>query len=159
MLTTQLQQLCGREVSIRFLQGSAAKEQGFRRRVLILCGAIPLVYAESLIPSATLCRFSWLRDLGNRPLGTSMAEQGELSRDRYEFARLESSCHLYQRAYLSMPAYVIERGGFTADSLPDLRARRFRLRLDSHPVDITEVFLPGVESVNREVNQSATSQP
>ena len=136
LLTRELERLVGGVISIKQFQMLEIREGDHLRQVTIKCGAEPLVYAETLIPSKTISHHPWLIDLGDRPLGAAMGEWGSLSRGEYQYCRLAGSDHLYQRA--------IACSGLNSHVNVDLWARRYSLSLDSCDVQITEVFLPAV---------------
>lgn len=138
LLTVALEQVFGDEISIQLLPGSAPGRGDRLRCAIIKCGIKPMVYAETLMPWKTLCRHSWLVDLGAQPLGARMSEYGNVLRSAYAYCQLAPSDHIYQR--------VIENTGTCFDACANLWARRYSLSLDSHAVRITEVFLPTVET-------------
>lgn len=138
LLTEALQQRFESNIFIRLLQESDTPEGSYLRRVIIMCGAMPLVYAESLIPSQTLLHHSWLTKLGDRSLGASLAEHGMVTRGDYEYRPLTASDHIYQRA--------VQSAGVDDQEGADLWARRFTLSLDSCDIQVTEVFLPMIDA-------------
>ncbi|MGH7337762.1 MAG: chorismate--pyruvate lyase family protein, partial [Myxococcota bacterium] len=64
--------------------GSAA----FVREIELTCDGRPWVYAQTVIPQATLARHPWLALLGRSALGERLAELPDLRRGPIEFARL-----------------------------------------------------------------------
>lgn len=89
-----------------------------------------LVFAQTLVPGATLAREPWLAGLGDDALGPRLARMGGAEREPLEFARLEPVHALFARAWRR------------AAAPPCLWARRARYRLAGGPLIVQEVFLP-----------------
>jgi len=138
LLTEALQAYFGSEISVRLCQQSTTDQKQYLRRVLLVCGAAPLVYAETLIHSKTLCRYPWLTDLGTHPLGASMSVHGELTRSDFEYRWLPPADEFHVRA--------LEHAGVAGTVRRGLWARRSNLALHQPGVQITEVFLPTLAS-------------
>jgi chorismate lyase len=91
------------------------------------------VYAQSLIPDATLDQFPWLAELGTSPIGQVMAGISGVERRPYEFVRVPASHPLGRRAL----EWIEERPEW-------LWARRALWRLRGLPVLVQEIFCPGI---------------
>jgi chorismate--pyruvate lyase len=107
--------------------GSAA----FVREIELTCDDRPWVFAQTLVPQATLLRQTWLATLGRAALGERLAAVPGIERGPLEFARLVDSNHLYQRA-------LRERQGGPAA----LWARRSWFAIEGDRLLVQEVFLP-----------------
>lgn len=104
----------------------------FVREIELGCGDEAIVFAQTLVPAATLAAEPWLAELGEEALGPRLARTGHARRDPLEFARLEPRQALFHRAWRS------------AGALPAaLWARRARYWLGGHGLVVQEVFLPG----------------
>lgn len=105
----------------------------FVREVELTCDGAARVFAQTLVPAATLAAEPWLALLGNDPLGPRLASLGGALRDPLEFARLGPADPLFTRACHGLAAPPAA-----------LWARRARYRLATHCLIVQEVFLPGV---------------
>jgi chorismate--pyruvate lyase len=105
----------------------------FVREVELTCDGAARVFAQTLVPAATLAAEPWLALLGNDPLGPRLALLGGALRDPLEFTLLGPEDALFARACRAVP--VAPEG---------LWARRARYRLATHCLIVQEVFLPGV---------------
>jgi chorismate--pyruvate lyase len=105
----------------------------FVREVELTCDGAARVFAQTLVPAATLVAEPWLALLGNDPLGPRLAMLGGALRDPLEFTLLRPDDALFARACRETP--VPPEG---------LWARRARYRLATHCLIVQEVFLPGV---------------
>jgi chorismate--pyruvate lyase len=107
----------------------------FVREIELTCDGRPWVFAQSLIPQATLARQRWLATLGRAALGERLAAVEGLERGPLEYARLAAGDRLYQRAL---------RGRHDA---PDsLWARRSWFAIGGDRLLVQEVFLPEAHS-------------
>lgn len=104
----------------------------FFREIELTCDDTPVVFAQTLVPDATLAAEPWLALLGKDALGPRLASMGGAIRDPLEFARLTPSDLLFERA----------THGLTGPTT-FLWARRARYRLATHCLIVQEVFLPG----------------
>jgi chorismate--pyruvate lyase len=105
----------------------------FVREIELTCDDRPQVFAQTLVPSATLTAQPWLAQLGDTALGPRLASLGGALRDPLEYARLSPGEPLCGRAlHDSDPGRV------------GLWARRARYRLGPHCLVVQEVFLPEV---------------
>jgi chorismate--pyruvate lyase len=105
----------------------------FVREVELTCDGAARVFAQTLVPAATLAAEPWLALLGNDPLGPRLATLGGALRDPLEFAELGPGDGLFARACRE-----------TRFPPRSLWARRARYRLATHCLIVQEVFLPGV---------------
>jgi chorismate--pyruvate lyase len=109
----------------------ASGNVAFVREIELTCDGRPWVFAQTLIPPATLARQRWLSSLGRAALGERLAAVPGLERGPLEFARLVAGDRLYQRA-------LRER----ADPPASLWARRSWFAVAGDRLLVQEVFLP-----------------
>lgn len=103
----------------------------FIREIELTCASVARVFAQTLVPAATLAAEPWLAALGNDALGPRLASLGGALREPLEFARLSPGNPLFHRALRA------------ATTTPDaVWARRARYRLATHCLIVQEVFLP-----------------
>lgn len=112
----------------------AQKQLVLLREVQLIDGAVPVVFAHSILPHKSLSG-AWLglRRLGNKPLGATLFSNPKVKRTTLMFRKL--SCHqsLYRRATTH------------CETKPTtLWARRSVFILSSARILVTEVFLPGI---------------
>lgn len=110
---------------------AAAGSAAFLREIELTCDGHPWVFAQTLIPMATLARRRWLSTLGDTPLGERLVAVPGIGRGPLEFARLTPRAALYRRAlrqHASPPA--------------GLWARRSWFAIDGDRLLVQEVFLP-----------------
>ena len=119
--------LAAAESALLQAPGSAA----FVREVELTCDGRPWVFAQSLIPLATLARHGWLSTLGDAALGERLAAVPDIRRGPLEFARLTPGVALFHRALRESPAAPAE-----------LWARRSWFAIDGFRLLVQEVFLP-----------------
>lgn len=103
----------------------------FIREIELTCDGRAWVFAQTLVPAATLSAQPWLGQLGDTALGPKLASLGGALRDPLEYAQLHPADALFGRA---------ARGPGRAPV--DLWARRARYRLGPHCLIVQEVFLP-----------------
>ena len=103
----------------------------FVREIELTCGGRPWVFAQTLVPEATLARQRWLSALGSAALGERLAAVPGIERGPLEFARLAEGHSLFERAL---------RG--RCDPPDALWARRSWFAIDGHRLLVQEVFLP-----------------
>jgi chorismate lyase len=108
-------------------RGNAA----FVREIELTCDGKPWVYAQTLVPQATLDRQRWLSTLGRAALGERLAAVPGLARGPLEFARLVAGDLLYQRALRDR-----------SDPPGLLWARRSWFEIEGDRLLVQEVFLP-----------------
>jgi chorismate lyase len=113
----------------------AAGNAAVVREIELTCDGRPWVFAQTLIPKATLARQPWLASLGSDALGERLASIPSLERGPLEFARLVAGDGLYHRAL---------RG--RGDPPDSLWARRSWFAIDGDRLLVQEVFLPEAHS-------------
>jgi fumarylpyruvate hydrolase len=100
------------------------------REIEFCAAAERLVFAQTVLPEATLARHPWLRELGDSPLGETLRQSDQpLEREPLEYAELAPDHPLAAAA------------GAGAAGQP-LWARRAVYRLGGLPILVQEVFLP-----------------
>jgi chorismate--pyruvate lyase len=119
--------LAAAESALLQAPGNAA----FVREIELTCDGRPWVFAQSLIPLATLARHGWLSRLGDAALGERLAATPGLERGPLEFARLTPGVALFHRAWRH-----------SADLPAALWARRSWFAIDGARLLVQEVFLP-----------------
>ena len=116
LLTERLRACCDGQTGLAIIRQSEAplsaadaevlKASGnaaFVREIELTCDGRPWVFAQTLVPQATLARQQWLSGLGRAALGERLAAIPGLTRGPLEFARLEPGDRLYQRALRERP--------------------------------------------------------
>jgi chorismate--pyruvate lyase len=103
------------------------------REVLLGDGALPLVFAHTVVAGRDLPRWPWLRGLGRRPLGEVLFRHPRVVRLPLRYRRLDARQPLYHAARRAAV--------FGARSLA---ARRSLFVLDGRPLLVTEIFLPAL---------------
>lgn len=101
------------------------------REIELTCDGRPWVFAQTLVPKATLARHGWLGSLGRAALGERLAAIPGIERGPLEFARLTPGDALYYRA-------LRER----RDAPAVLWARRSWFAIGGDRLLVQEVFLP-----------------
>ena len=109
----------------------APRNAAFVREIELTCDGRAWVFAQSLIPLATLARHGWLSTLGDTALGERLAALPGLERGPLEFARLTPGVTLFHRALRQ-----------SADPPAELWARRSCFAIHSDRLLVQEVFLP-----------------
>ena len=109
----------------------ASGNAAFVREIELTCDGRPWVFAQTLIPQATLARQRWLSSLGGAALGERLAAVPGLERGPLEFTRLVAGDRLYQRALRERP-----------DPPATLWARRSWFAIAGDRLLVQEVFLP-----------------
>ena len=109
----------------------ASGTAAFVREIELTCDGRAWVFAQTLIPQATLGRQTWLSALGGAALGERLAAVPGIERGPLEFARLVAGDRLYHRA-------LRER----ADPPASLWARRSWFAIAGDRLLVQEVFLP-----------------
>ena len=103
----------------------------FVREIELTCNGRPWVFAQTLVPQATIARQRWLTTLGRAALGERLAAVPGIERGPLEFARLGPGDRLYRRA-------LRERD----DAPAALWARRSWFAIEGQRLLVQEVFLP-----------------
>jgi fumarylpyruvate hydrolase len=144
LLTARVRALCGAAMVFRRLGElrAAPLPASLRQRLGVADGdcllreiefcaaAGRLVFAQTVLPEATLARHPWLRELGDSPLGESLRQSDQpLEREPLEYAELAPDDPLAAAA------------GAGSAGQP-LWARRAVYRLGGLPILVQEVFLP-----------------
>jgi chorismate--pyruvate lyase len=112
-------------------QLQAAGSAAFVREIELTCDGRPWLFAQTLIPQATLVRHRWLSALGEAALGERLASIPGIVRGPLEFAHLSTPSALYQRALCRR-----------IDPPSALWARRSWFAIDGDRLMVQEVFLP-----------------
>ena len=113
----------------------ASGDAAFVREIELTCDGRPWVFAQTLIPRATLDRHRWLSSLGRAALGERLAAVPGLKRGPLEFSRLVAGDGLYRRALRERP-----------DPPPAHWARRSWFEIAGDRLMVQEVFLPEAHS-------------
>lgn len=114
-------------------------QTGLRREVVLCAGALPLMFAQTLIPDATLEQEPWLSELGTMSLGEALSLLGDVERGEMTFAELPRDNPL-SRAALSVAGVEPPKDGV-------LWARRAWVAVRGKRLLVQEVFLPAVLAV------------
>ena len=81
LLTARLRTSCADGFSLEVLEHSEPVEDTpAKRRIFLRCGRRDCVYAETLIPAATIAAHPWLAVLGDEPLGERLAMEPGVTR-------------------------------------------------------------------------------
>lgn len=114
----------------------AAGTRAYVREVMLMCGDTPMVFAHSVLPMAGL-RGGWngITRLGSRSLGEALFRNPRIARQTLAFRRVRRGHPLHRALAARMPA-VPRR----------LWARRSVFCLNGHPLLVTEVFLPAIDT-------------
>ena len=109
------------------------------REVFLRCGAVPVVFAHSVIRLEGLRgAWRWLGSLGTRPLGAALFSDPRVQRTPLAFRAIGPRHPLFRRATV-----------VPASSLRPLWARRSLFLLEGAPLLVTEIFLPGILELPR----------
>lgn len=103
----------------------------FVREIELVCASVVSVFAQTIVPLATLEAQPWLAELGDDALGRRLARTDGALLESLEFALLPPGDALRARA-------LRER----TETTESLWARRKRYRLGSRLLIVQEVFLP-----------------
>ncbi|MCA1978244.1 MAG: chorismate lyase [Thiobacillus sp.] len=111
--------------------------RAYLREVLLTCGETPLVFAHSVLPLAGL-NGGWngITRLGSRSLGEALFRNPRITRRSLAYRQVRPGHPLHRALASRLPA-VPRR----------LWARRSVFCLNGHPLLVTEVFLPAVETL------------
>ncbi len=113
------------------------RQYGWLRDVSLCCRDVPIVYAHSVLPFASLSgAWAGLRRLGNRPLGAALFADPLVRREALQFKRLDCRHPLYRAAGMLM-----------SQPPSSLWARRSVFALASRRILVTEVFLPAIQLI------------
>lgn len=115
--------------------GELRAQRGLLREVVMSCDGVPWVFAQTLIPKATLDANDWLAHMGEQPLGDALFQRGDVTRSPFAYARITPDASLHGRiAHLLVPGE------------PAPWARRSYFSIGTRRLLINEVFLPGLAS-------------
>ena len=108
--------------------------RAYVREVLLLCDEVPVVFAHSVLPYPSL-RGAWngISRLGSRPLGEALFSDRRIHRQPLSFRNLHPDHPLFHALAQQHPPGVNQ-----------VWARRSLFCLNSHPLLVTEVFLPTI---------------
>jgi chorismate--pyruvate lyase len=150
-LTDRVRALCGAELRVRLVSqawqrplrdeaatlGLALQERALVRQVYLVCGEQAWVFARTVVPGHTLRgKHRRLARLGTRPLGAVLFTDRSVHRHSVEVACLQPWHRLYRdatRCLSPRPAL--------------LWGRRSLFMASGHPLMVTELFLPEIETV------------
>ncbi len=116
------------------LLGMAPGSRAYVREVMLLCNEVPVVFAHSVLPPAGL-RGGWcgITRLGSRSLGEALFSDHRVERQPLAYRRVRRDHPLYRATARQQMV-----------SARSLWARRSVFCLNSHPLLVTEVFLPAI---------------
>ena len=107
------------------------------REVLLACDQVNVVFAHSVLPRTGLRgRWNGITRLGSRPLGEALFDDHRIQRGTLTYLRLGSRHPLFRSASRHHTIHA-----------RTLWARRSVFCLNGHPLMVTEVFLPEIESL------------
>lgn len=135
LLTSRMRRLCADEFRLQVLEDDATLTTDTLRRVMLCCGDLPCIYAETFLPAKTRAAHPWLCELGSESLGEALQARSDVSRGSFEYALLA-------------PAQLPANANVSAGSV--LWARRSVFTVGHESLTVTETFLPGlIECENR----------
>lgn len=119
------------------LLGMAPGTRAYVREVMLLCDEVPVVFAHSVLPHASL-RGDWngITRLGSRSLGEALFSDPRIARQPLAYRTIRRGHALFHAVARQQP--------LTACSL---WARRSVFCLNGHPLLVSEVFLPAIEAL------------
>ncbi len=118
------------------LLGLAAGDWAWVREVLLLADGVPVVYARSVMPQATVRAGSRLfATIGSRPLGAALFADPRVERGRLACARLGQRDARHAAASAALPLRALPA---------ELWGRRSVFRLRGRALLVTEIFLPEI---------------
>ena len=132
LLTARLRRQCGDNFRLQVIEESLARpgiHQNELRRIVLWCGNRASIYAETIIPRNAAEKLPWLRELGSVPLGEALQYRSDVSRGKFEYARIKPA---------QLPADL------PAPIDGDLWARRSEFHVGDTSLLVTEIFLPGM---------------
>lgn len=108
------------------------------REVFLYCGEQPVVYARSILPTASLVG-SWARlgKLGTKPLGHALFSDPRVQREPFRFRKFRAGDAVHRAATLGK------------NIRQDLWGRYSVFHLRGRPIMVTEVFLPAILDLPR----------
>jgi chorismate--pyruvate lyase len=119
------------------LLGLAPGSRAYVREVMLLCDGVPVVFAHSVLPHAGL-RGGWngITRLGSRSLGEALFSDHRIERQPLAYRNLRNDHPLFSAI-----------AGQQTLAVSSLWARRSLFCLNRHPLLVTEVFLPALDSL------------
>lgn len=129
---------CARPHADEFAQlDLAAGVRTYVREVSLMCGDTPMVFAHSVLPLTGL-RGGWthITRIGNRSLGEALFRNRRIARQPLAFRCVRRGHPLHRAAAARLPV-----------APQRLWARRSVFCLNGHPLLVTEVFLPAIETL------------
>jgi chorismate--pyruvate lyase len=119
------------------LLGMAPGSRAYVREVLLLCNEVPVVFAHSVLPHASL-RGGWsgITRLGSRSLGEALFSNHRIQRQPLAYRHVRRGHPLF-RAVARQQVLAVH----------SLWARRSVFCLNGHPLLVTEVFLPAIDAL------------
>jgi chorismate--pyruvate lyase len=119
------------------LLGMAPGTRAYVREVMLLCDEVPVVFAHSVLPHASL-RGGWngITRLGSRSLGEALFSDHRIARQPLAYRHLRHD-HPLLRSIAEQQVLTIGR----------LWGRRSVFCLNTHPLLVTEVFLPAIDTL------------
>lgn len=118
------------------LLGSRHGDWAWVREVLLLADGVPVVYARSVMPQATVRAGSRLfSTIGSRPLGAALFANPRVQRGELACARLDVRDARHRAASAALAPRSLPR---------ELWGRRSVFRLRGRALLVTEIFLPEI---------------
>ncbi len=119
------------------LLGLRPGSRAYVREVLLLCDGVPVVFAHSVLPHTGL-RGGWngITRLGSRSLGEAL----------FSDHRIERQPLAYRNVHHDHPLFRTIAGHQTL-AVSSLWGRRSVFCLNHHPLLVTEVFLPAIDTL------------
>lgn len=100
------------------------------REVKLLCDDVPLVFARTIIPRATLTGLERkLLTIGNKPLGQLLFDHPDMRRSTFEIAEIKPQHYQFQKARTGLE-----------DNKTLLYGRRSVFFLSGKPLSVSEIF-------------------
>lgn len=118
------------------LLGLAPGHRAYVREVMLLCNDVPVVFAHSVLPLAGLRRgWNGITRLGSRSLGEALFSDPRIERQPLAYRNVRHDHPLYRATARHL-----------ALGSSSLWARRSVFCLNGHPLLVTEVFLPAIDT-------------
>jgi len=119
------------------LLGLAPGTRAYVREVMLLCDGVPVVFAHSVLPQAGL-RGGWngITRLGSRSLGEALFSDHRIERQPLAYRQVRHGHPLFRNI-----------AAHQALAVNALWARRSVFCLNDHPLLVTEVFLPAIDTL------------
>lgn len=119
------------------LLGMAPDNRAYVREVMLLCDGEPVVFAHSVLPHAGL-RGGWngITRLGSRSLGEALFSDHRITRQPLAYRNVRNDHPLFRAISARQPL-----------AASSLWARRSVFCLNGHPLLVTEIFLPAIDTL------------